>query len=96
MKWFEKKWFVNLKIRTRLTICFLFVALIGAAIGVAGILFVLPQNVHHSQTFVIVIGAASLLVILIALLLSGINAFLILDPTKKNTLVIEQYSTGQL
>ena len=37
LMWFEKKWFVNLKVRKRLSISFLFLAMIAAGMGIAGI-----------------------------------------------------------
>ena len=39
LKWFEKKWFVNLKIRTRLNLCFLLIAAITTIAGVVGALY---------------------------------------------------------
>lgn len=94
LKWFEKKWFVNLKIKTRLTASFLFIAIIAAAIGVAGILFSFLGNVQHAVTFAIIIGIFSCFEIAAALLLGHINAFLITDPTEKNERVIRKFSVG--
>ncbi len=88
------KWFVNLKIRTRLNICFLFIGIIAAAIGAAGIITVVSSNIPHRQTFSIIIGAVSLLAVFCALLLGNINAFLIIDPTLKNDLFLGRYSVG--
>ena len=56
LKWFEKKWFVNLAVKKRLTISFLFLAVIAAAIGIAGILFSLSANVPNAGIFAGVIG----------------------------------------
>jgi methyl-accepting chemotaxis protein len=94
MKWFERQWFVNLKIRTRLNLCFLFIAVMTAAVGTAAILFVTSANVPHAQTFCIIIGGVSLLAMILAILLANINAFLVLDPIQKNTFLIGRYSTG--
>lgn len=94
LKWFEKKWFVNLKIKTRLTLSFLFLAVPAAAVGAAGILFSLWGNVPHSVTFAVIVGALSLLELAGALLLGSINAFLVTDPTEKNERVIRKFATG--
>ena len=96
LKWFEKKWFVNLKIKTRLRICFLAVAVIAAALGVASIFFVYFNRVPHWQIFTIVIGLVSILEIAFAWLLAGINGFLIVDPTVKNEKIISTLATGDL
>jgi methyl-accepting chemotaxis protein len=94
LKWFEQKWFVNLKIRTRLTLSFLFIAIPAAAIGAAGILFSLWGNIPHAAAFAVIIGVLSLLELAAALLLGSINAFLITDPTEKNERVIRKFATG--
>ena len=41
LKWFEKKWFVNLKIRARLNFSFLLVAILAVIMGAAGIVLAL-------------------------------------------------------
>lgn len=94
LKWFEKKWFVNLKIKTRLTLSFLLVAALAAAIGVAAILFSLRANIPNAVPFSVIIGVLSLLVIAAALLLGPINAFLITDPMYKNERVMQKFSVG--
>lgn len=94
LKWFEKKWFVNLKIRTRLNISFLFIAIIAASVGVASILFSMWGNVPHAMTFAVIIGALSLFEIIAALLLGYINAFLVTDPTEKNERIIKKFAVG--
>ena len=94
MKWFEKNWFVNLKIRTRYLLCFLLIAILAVGVGIAGIIVVMNAKVAGWQTFAVVIGAAALLAVLLSVLLANINAFLVTDPTNKNTMVIEKYSTG--
>ncbi len=94
LKWFEKKWFVNLKIKKRLTVSFLFLAAIAAAIGIAGIVFSLSAHVPNAGIFAVIIGATSLFEIFAALLLGSINAFLITDPTEKNERVIGKFSVG--
>ena len=94
IKWFEKKWFVNLKIGRRLNISFLFIAVITAALGVAGIVYVLSVNTPHASMVAIIIGAVCILEILFAIILANINAFLVLDPMGKNQRVIERYSAG--
>jgi len=96
LKWFEKKWFVNLKIKTRIKICFLFIAVIAAAIGVAAILFIFFNKVPQWQIFAIVIGAVSILEIVLALILGNINGFLVVDPTVKNENIIKTLATGDL
>ena len=96
LKWFEKRWFVNLKIKTRLKICFLAVAVIAAAIGVASILFVISNRVPHREIFAAVIGLISILEIAFAWLLAGINGFLVVDPTVKNEKIISTLATGDL
>ncbi len=94
MRWFEKKWFVNLKITKRLRISFLFLGLIAAAIGVSSILFVLSAGVPNSQLFIIIIGAVSALSVLSAVLLGNINGFLVTDPMGKNDRILDRYSVG--
>jgi methyl-accepting chemotaxis protein len=63
-------------------------------ICIAAVLFVTNAKIPNWQTFSIVIGAVALLAVLLSVLLANINAFLVTDPTNKNTLVIEKYSTG--
>ena len=94
IKWFERKWFVNLKIRTRYNLCFLFVAVIGAATGAAGIVYALSFQGQKAQLFAVIIAVVALLDIIFAVLLANINAFLAIDPTTKNDRVIERYSRG--
>lgn len=94
VKWFERKWFVNLKIKTRLTLSFLLVGVLAAVIGVAAILFSLRANIPNAVPFSVIIGVLSLLVIAAALLLGPINAFLITDPMYKNERVMEKFSVG--
>lgn len=94
MKWFERKWFVNLKIKTRLTLSFLLVAVLAAAIGVAAILFSLHANIPNAVPFSVIIGVLSLLVIAVALLLGPINAFLVTDPMYKNERIMQKFSVG--
>lgn len=96
MKWFEKKWFVNLKIETRLKICFLFVAIIAAALGLASILFVYINNIPHWPIFAIIIGLVCVIEIVIAIVLGNINAFLVTDPMLKNERILENFSCGNL
>ena len=92
MKWFEKKWFVNLKLQARLNISFLSVAVIAVASDVAGIVFLLSLKAPHA--YAIIIGVIAIFIIIIALVLGNINAFLILDPMAKNQRIIEMYSCG--
>ena len=94
LKWFEQKWFVNLKIRTRYNLCFLLVAVIGVASGAAGVMYALSSQGPKAQLFVIIIAAVCLLDIILAVLLANINAFLVVDPMTKNDHVIERYSRG--
>ncbi len=94
MKWFEKKWFVNLKIRTRLTICFLFFAVITAAVGAVGIHIAFSANLSNALTYAIIIGAVCLLAIVLSLVFGGMNAFLVTDPMWKNERIIEKFSVG--
>ena len=96
LKWFEKKWFVDLKIRTRLTLCNLFLAIIPLAMAAAGILYVFSAKLPSALLLTIIIGAACVLEIIFAVVLGGINAFLVTDPMWKNERIIEQYSAGNL
>ena len=94
IKWFERKWVVNLKIKKRLSISFLFIAVLTAVSGVAGIIYVLSVNTPHAQMVAVIIGAVCVLEILFAIILANINAFLILDPMGKNHRIIERFSVG--
>ena len=94
LKWFEKKWFVNLKIKTRLTICFLLIAAITTIVGIGGTLYFALTKMPHWPTFAITIGIVCVIEIVIALVLGNINAFLVVDPMWKNERVLERYSMG--
>jgi len=96
LKWFEKKWFVNLKIKTRLTACFLLIAAITTVVGVGGMLYVILAKVPHWPIFVIVIGAVCIIEIAAALILGNINAFMVTDPILKNERIVENFSIGNL
>ncbi|SHH84185.1 Methyl-accepting chemotaxis protein [Sporobacter termitidis DSM 10068] len=89
------KWFVNLKVRTKLVVSFLLIAVIAAAIGALGILVIL-QKPENSQTFVIILAAASLLELVLAVLFGFYNAFLVVDPMWKNERIMERFSVGNL
>ena len=92
LKWFEKKWFVNLKIKTRLTICFLFLAVITAAVGAAGIYMAFSTGMPNALIYAIIIGAVCIIAILLSLMFGGINAFLVTDPMWKNERILEIFS----
>ncbi len=96
LKWFEKKWFVNLKTRTRLTMCFLFMVLIPLLLSVAGIIIVFSARLPNAILLSVIIGAAFVLEIVLAFALGGINAFLITDPMGKNERVLVKYAVGDL
>lgn len=94
MKWFEKKWFVNLRTGTRQRLCFLFVAVIAAVIGVAAAIVILSAKGPNAPVYAIVFIAISVIDLLCALVLANINTFLITDPMIKNYRCIERFSTG--
>ena len=94
LKWFEKKWFVNLKIRTRLNLCFLLIAAITTIAGVVGALYFALNNTPNWLMFVIIIGVVCIIEIILALGLASINSFLVIDPMTKNDHVLARYSKG--
>jgi methyl-accepting chemotaxis protein len=94
LKWFERKWFVNLKLKTRLTLSFLLVGVLAAAISVAAILFVLRANIPNAVPFSVIIGVLCLFVIAAAVVLGPINAFLVTDPMYKNERIMGKFSVG--
>ena len=94
MKWFEKKWFVNLKTGTRQRICFLFIAVIAAIIGVTAAIIFLSLKVPNALVYAIIFIIVSVLELVFALILANINTFLITDPMIKNDRCIVRFSTG--
>lgn len=94
VRWFEKKWFVNLKTGTRQRLSFLFIAAISTVIGFAAVLIILSANIPSAQTYAVIIGAASVLNIILALAIANINTFLVTDPTLKNDRLIERFAAG--
>jgi hypothetical protein len=95
MKWFEKKWFVNLKVGTRQRLCFLIISIITAAVGAAAILIMLSAKVPNAQLYSTIIGGVCLLDIVLAFVLANINAFLVTDPMLKNDRMLERFSVGK-
>ena len=95
LKWFEKKWFVNLKVRQRLNFSFLIIAILAVAVEVGEILFFSSKNAQqHITIFAVIIGVLALIEIAAALLLGSINAFLVTDPTVKNERLLQRFATG--
>ena len=76
--------------------CFLFMMVIPLALTAAGIVCVFTVGLPNALLLYIILGAAFVLELLLALLLGGINAFLVTDPMKKNENVIAYYSVGNL
>ena len=94
LKWFEKRWFVDLKIKTRLNLCFLLLAAITTIAGICGALYLALNKVPNWPTYVIIIGVVCIIEIVLAIGLANINAFLVVDPTLKNDRVLARYSVG--
>ena len=94
LKWFEKRWFVDLKIKTRLNLCFLLLAAITTIAGICGALYLALNKVPNWPAYIIIIGVVCIAEILLAIVLANINTTLIVEPTLTNDRILTRYSKG--
>ncbi len=94
------KWFVNLKVRSKLAVSFTAISVISVIIGALGVWGILTagngQITADTQSIVIIIGAVVILNLVVSVISIFYNAHLILDPMDKNQRIMDRLAVGNL